>query len=236
MAYYGKRNRRTSLRRRTKRTKRSTFRRRRRSRSRIPRTLIPKKTVRILKYSDTLQLDAGSDIVATSSFTCNGAYDPHVSSILNHQPLGFDQYMGLYDHYTVIGCKMTATFSTMTAVGETGTVRAGILLRGDAGYSNDINTLLEQGYVKYRTVGPLNSGKQSAAVTYKVNPAKYLGIAKPMSNSDLRGTSSSNPTEQCYFMPFVCGIDQSVNPVNVVCNIMIHYTVVFTEPKLIAGS
>lgn len=222
--------------RRTKRTRRRLFRgRRRRRRSRFPRPLIPKKTLKTFKYSTSFDLNPGANIPATRTWSANGLYDPDVDQS-GHQPLGFDQYIGiLYDHYVVIGAKCTVTFSSTSGSTENGTYRVGIALRDTSGYSGDVDTLLEQGRCKYKTVSALTSNNK-AIVSYSVKPHKYLGISSPLSSQELKGSVSSNPTEQAYFVAFAAGNDIATDQPVVKCTMMMTFTAILIEPRMLGGS
>lgn len=221
-------------------TKKRTFRKKRRTlrkrKSFIPRNLIPKKTVRRFRYSTTLQLDpiAGAN-PKFHVFDMNSMFDPDHTGI-GHQPCGFDQYVGvLYDHYTVIGSKITVSFNTTSSSATSGTVRVGITPKDEPSMSLNTQTLIEQGRTRTTVVSPLSSNN-SKYLSYKMNPAKFLGISKPMASSNLRGSATANPSEGAYWIVWAANIDGTTDSQNVFCTVLIEYMAVLSEPKFLAGS
>ncbi len=63
-----------------------------------------------LLYTDEINLDPGvAGVAAYHSFRANDCFDPDETGV-GHQPRGFDQIIPMYEHFTVIGSKMKATF------------------------------------------------------------------------------------------------------------------------------
>lgn len=58
-----------------------------------------------VKYSTTFTTGSISAGVQAYYFRANGLFSPEASG--GHQPLGFDQYMGIYTRYRVNACKIT---------------------------------------------------------------------------------------------------------------------------------
>lgn len=216
--------------------KKFTRKRRRVSRRKsIPRNLIPTKLARRFKYATTFQLDPVSGgNVAVHTFTCNGMYDPDIT-LTGHQPLGFDEYSNFYDHYTVIGAKITVSFNASASTTLVGSARVGISVRDKTDFGGTTNALIEQGATRTAIVSPLSSNNQRT-LTYKVNPGKFLGMSKPLNNQNLRGDAISNPQEQCYFIVFAGALDDLANTSVIYCTATIEYTAVLTERKFLSTS
>lgn len=216
--------------------RRKFLRRARVARWRAPK-LIPSKKVLPFKYSTTVTLNPGATaaVPATHTFSCNGLYDPDITGV-GHQPMGFDQYVGVfYDHYVVIKAQITATFCTTGTLASTSTARVGIAIRDSSGYTGDIDNLIEQGRTTYRTISPLGSSNR-VVIKYNINPNKFLGRSKPLSDSQLKGGVSSNPTEQCYFILWAGQNDGASDVLPIQCNVSIRYFAVLVEPKMLSGS
>lgn len=164
-------------------------------------------------------------------FSCNGLYDPNITGT-GHQPLGFDQLMQVYDHYTVIGAKINVQFQNVDA---TYAQLCTIHLQDNTGTSSDIRVLLENGNAIYTFVGTAGSGRETVALSLKCNPNKFLSRSKPLSDPDLKGTASANPTEQCFFVITVAPPNAS-DTSTVYLAVTVEYTVVFHEPKQLSLS
>lgn len=200
------------------------------------RQLIPTKGVRTFKYVEQSSLDpAVGGLAASYTYSCNGLYDPNISGG-GHQPMGFDQLVGtMYDHYTVIGAKISVRFFSAGVAVAANTAIVGIALRDRSGYTGTLTEMLEQGRQVSRPLST-SDARGYTTVTYKVNPAKFLGRSKPLSDSQLKGTSSSNPAEQCYFIVFASSADGSSDTTPIQTTVQIEYTAVLSEPLFLAQS
>lgn len=193
----------------------------------------PKKVTVTHKYNETVIIPTGTlGTMSTYNFTCNGMYDPNASST-GHQPMYFDQLSALYDHYTVIGSKITVTFSNQTGVdGNNRPCTVGILITDDGVITGNVNTLKENGYAKWKWTGSL--GYEKAIVTNKWSAKKTFG-GSILGNDNLQGTPSVNPTELSYFTLFVDS-SQSAIASSVVADVTITYIAVWDELKEVASS
>ncbi len=166
-------------------------------------------------------------IPSTYVFSANGLYDPDVTGI-GHQPIGFDQLVGvMYDHYVVVGAKITATFTNLDS--SNGQV-VGIMLKDNPTPESDARVMIENGNVKYKTISHAGSGGSQVTVSAKINPNKFLGHSKPLSDDAVKGDASHNPSEQAYFHVFSFP-QQNVDAGSVECFIRIDYTAMLIEPK-----
>lgn len=75
--------------------------------NRVPRSPFPDRALTKLRYVRTFSLDADGASPGSLSISCNNLFAPSTSA---HQPLGFDQYAALYNHYHVKSSYMKATF------------------------------------------------------------------------------------------------------------------------------
>ena len=67
-----------------------------------------------LRYQETLSLSSSSGALFGYVYNLNGLYDPNHTGT-GHQPLYFDQLMTIYNHYIVIGAKITVKFTAYPA-------------------------------------------------------------------------------------------------------------------------
>lgn len=191
-----------------------------------------------LNYVETISLNPATGLVADYVFSANGMYDPNITGT-GHQPLGFDQWMTFYDHYTVIGAKISATWHS---AGDTNTSQnagyVGIVL-ADAATSlsgTAIDYIIEQGKTSYKPFGESNSGNAIVTVSRRSSTKKFFGRSDIMDNSDLRGSASGNPTEQYYFHLWAAPVAPSFDPELMYATVKIQYIAILTEPKLLAQS
>ncbi len=190
-----------------------------------------------LRYCDSFTLDAGTNTTVNHVFSCNDLYDPNVSGT-GHQPMGFDQWANFYDHYTVIGAKIRATFQSNTAVGADAGI-VGILLKDNTTeITGTSSSIMEQGLATWRNYAPTGQGKPTTM--YKgFAPKKFFGIQDIKDNKTHIGANFATiagPTEQAYFHVFQAGLTTTTNPGAILCNVQIDYIVILTEPKALAQS
>lgn len=160
-------------------------------------------------------------------FSANGMYDPDITGV-GQQPVGFDNMTALFDHYTVIYSKIRvdyySTDTTYSAV-------CGVLLKDNATTSNNVMNLLCGESVSV-TVNPQQPMNQ---VVKGCNVSKFLGRPAIMSEDDLRGTSTTNPTEQAYYHVFVQP-NTTADIAEVTCVVRIDYVAIWTEPRSLSNS
>ncbi|AXQ66532.1 MAG: putative capsid protein [Circoviridae sp.] len=189
---------------------------------------LPMKFKAVLRYSDPFEQfippQTGNSIGKV--FSCNGIYDPDITRI-GHQPSGFDQLMMMYDHYVVIGAKITTTF--VNNDNNHGVVCA-VDVRDRPTLEPDMRVSQESGTVKTAVITSENSGRGTVTITYKVNPNRFLGRSKPLADPELKGDSLKNPNEQCYFHIMMSSLDAgSVDGTSI--SSIIEYQAIFIEPK-----
>lgn len=197
---------------------------------RINRSLVPYKLKRTFNYCEKITLNAPSAANASYFFSCNSLYDPNRTSALNHQPMGFDQYLGvLYDHYVVIAAKMTLTAMSQGGSSDaTSNQVIAITTRDTNTNTSDITRSIEQGHCTYGFLGSQDGASSTLTLTHKVNPSRFLGRSKPLSDPDLKGTLGTSPTEECFFEINAASIDGD-DPPAIDMLVTIQYTAVLIE-------
>lgn len=199
---------------------------------------IPNKIAAKLRYSDATTIDPGVLGLGVHVIMANGCYDPDNTGA-GHQPRGFDQYMAMYDHYTVVGSKITVTF-LHTREGILDATLVGIACRDGTGTATSINSYAEGRNVVSRVLpghDASSSPIQPITLSKTCSTRKFLGRSKVMSDPELKGNASNNPAEDiCYHI--FCGtpwlIGDPGQAINI--NFVIDYLVVFHEPKQPAQS
>lgn len=206
---------------------------RKRRRPRIARGIFGKTYKQSMRYVDTISLDPGLSAMAYHTFSASGCYDPDITST-GHQPRYFDQIMLHFNHYTVIGAKLKATFQAQDTA-NLGQAYVGVVqTAGPTPTITDINTILEMKDAKMRVQTQLPG--RPRVVTSGINNSKWLG-QKVLQEDANSGTASANPAEQVYWQVMAGSNNEGVvNPSVIRVLIEIEYIVVFHEPKDIAGS
>ena len=188
------------------------------------------KTKKILRYYATFTLNPPAGGQAdTKIFRANGLYDPEVA-IGGHQPRGFDQYMAMYDHYTVT--KATAKVYFDNNAEQSGLLGVIHVRDGAVPLTAPID-VMEYGMKSVTTLMAANSGSGGSVMkstTLAVDIAKFLGVKDILDAKELSGTATSDPSEEVNFhisaFPTNVGDAASIN-----CAVELEYEVWFHEPK-----
>lgn len=200
-------------------------------------TPIQKSAIVKLRYVADITLDpdnAGTP-VASHLFKATDLYDPDYSSgsgPTDHQPHGFDQWMQFYNHYTVIGSKITVNFiSNISGVNNSW---VGVGTYSDAtSLTGDTHLMRENGRCiwKYLT----GDSESAIKITKKFSSKSFFGTKNLVGEDSYKGTASTSPTENAYFY-VMAGNLVSNNPGQIIAAVTIDYIAVLTEPKALPQS
>lgn len=180
-----------------------------------------------VRYQETLTLSSTAGALYGYVYNLNGLFDPNQSGT-GHQPLYFDQLMGIYNHYIVIGSRITCTF---TAWDNPCPVNVTLSPNDDSTIAPaSFTAIAEQSSATMGVVSPavgpvklfLNWSMKKA---YGPNPPTNL----------LRGNATVNPTETSCATIAVQSSDTVSTTVTTV-TVQISYITQFTELRDIGGS
>lgn len=197
-----------------------------------------------LKYSVVISLDP-SAVTAVHNFAANGLFDPDLT-YAGAQPIGFDQWMALYDVYTVTGAKLTARYvshSTSTQnpalfgvscsdtlnYSSATTEQTVISRAGDSNPAAPTSRMVNTGVIP-----GINTGATKVAVKY--DQKKMMGIRDANGRTSLEGSASSNPSDLAYFQVFACSVLGNTPGSIQGILVDIEYDVMFTAPKALSMS
>lgn len=193
-----------------------------------------------LRYCQEIVVNPGVAGIASHVFSANGMYDPDVTGI-GHQPSGFDQNMLFFDHYTVIGSRISVKYFDDSATNQVPAYMDVLLTDNGvtAGTFGNVNAFLESRFAH---------GDQMLAVgterNYNMVPAwrrvefkakEFFRKDKIVGASQYRGDGTQNPSEQAYFEVVFASIN-GTDPAPVNALVCIDYIAVLTEPKNIGQS
>jgi hypothetical protein len=192
--------------------------------------LFTKSKIVTMRYVSTWSLSSSgaTGAVSTVIYSMNGLYDPYYAAG-GHQPLGFDQYMNFYNHYTVLSAK-----AVVTAINTTGTPSGMLYLSRNAGAAliSNRETLSEQPETKTKGIYR-NNAMPHSVITDTVSLSAQLGQNVKEEDNNA-GTDSLNPAEQYYWHIGCASFDGTDG--TTVGTIAIDYRVLLHEPKPLAGS
>lgn len=161
-------------------------------------------------------------------FSMNGLYDPDYTGT-GHQPLGYDQYMNFYHHYTVTHAKIKVTFLANASAAQ-----GLVYLSRNSGVAviTARDDLAEQPSTKLAPIQKDGAAKQ-IVLTDSVNLSTLLG-QNVLNEDNNAGAIASNPVEGYYWHVSAASFDGNIG--STVAVVEIDYKVVLHEPKDLAGS
>lgn len=182
-----------------------------------------------LRYCEQLTLSV-SPILGHYIFRAGSPYDPNYSSV-GHQPMGYDQWANLFNHYTVVGSKMY-----LRAIPQVtqGTSQVGIYLAADATLPySDADAFIEA----KKGQNKLICANQSRVATLNC----YYSAKKQFNVNDMKDNYArlgakvdTNPAEEMFYI--IWHQTQNGQTFNYTYIVQIDYIVDFSEPKNLAQS
>lgn len=183
------------------------------------------------RYFDNVELDPTTGgIPSEYVFRLNSLYDPDYTNI-GHQPMGFDQIMPMYNHYTVIGIKATIIWSNH----DPNYNQIVVAQVRDVGFANtNIPEIIENGNVNWSIIAPKQGGPTVKKMVLNISPSKFFGkqVTKDLIYA---GDVTNNPSEQLY-LHLVGGPMDTVDASPIHISILLEYTSMLTEPKQLGQS
>lgn len=201
----------------------------------------PKSKMVKFRYVAEVNINAPLAGIASHVFSANGLYDPDLTGV-GHQPGNFDKWMTVYDHYQVLGSKITVTPILDSTSGVSPTAYIGILKADSTPKAStmSVTEILEQKMGRFSRVpvGALNWGsvkRRSVVNTYSAS--KFFGKTKAVTLGDdtQKGNVSNNPAEQCYYEVW-CGSVNGNDPLTHSFLVEVEYITILSEPKITEAS
>lgn len=193
-----------------------------------------------MRYADSITLNVGVvGVPSLYAFRCNSIFDPDRSGG-GHQPMFHDQYLNWYNHYVVLGSKITVQAVNSNDATQVAQI-LGIMVNDDTITPTTYSELMEQpgqkngkGSTKWKIIAPnTNGGKVEQYFSSK----KFFGITDVNDNITRVGAQmNADPLEEAIFTVFALPIDNATDtgPLNLL--VTIDYLVEFSEAKDITKS
>lgn len=183
-----------------------------------------------LYHVSNLSMNPGAASVTHQVYNMSSLYDPDFTGV-GHQPLGFDQLMPLYDHYTVTSCLAEVTFFNTS---HTDAYFAIISVRDESAADNDLDAAVENGRSSHCLVAPASSGGCVRTLTIGCNQSEFFG--RPVLNGDkYQGTIAASPADAAWLhisVKVLGGADVST----CYATVKLTYKARLSEPKLLYPS
>lgn len=189
--------------------------------------LFPYKCRRNLNYVSTVTVTSGTSGTAASYvFSANGIYDPDISGA-GGQPMGFDQIMVFYNHYTVHRSMIRVVAANASA---TVNAFAGIYVSGNSTGITSVEQIQENGDAEIQQLTFKGAFGSICKLQRRLDVGKFQAVDDVMDDPNMRGDVASNPAEQAYY--HICAFNNfDTSAVTLNLNVCISYDVTFHEPR-----
>jgi len=189
--------------------------------------VFPASITKKLRYSTTF---AGSSmtgaITSTYVFRANDLFDPDFTST-GHQPMGFDQLMSWYNHFTVRSARMTVVCKNANSNAPTVCLR----VDGDSTPLTVIDRIVELGACVTEDLEAKGSYGANKKLTLSLDIAKLQGVNPNTITADanLRGSVSASPIEVSYYHITMWDTAGSTGAMEV--DVILEQVATFYEPR-----
>lgn len=184
---------------------------------------VPIQNVVSMRYCTFLQQSTGLT-PTVNFFRANGCHDPD-ETLGGHQPMGWNEMTQFYNHYVVLGSKITVTFCNV----QNDHLVCGIFLDDNAALSyTSYEGLIEAKKGKY--VAFVGGSQGSRKISANFSAKKFFNVKDPEDNTQIQAAVGADPVNQGHFAVWSQCLDKS-NALTVECVVVIDYIVKFMEPK-----
>jgi len=181
---------------------------------------------RTVQYYTDISI-TGTSAAGTYVMSANGLFDPDITGT-GGQPMGFDQMMVFFNHYTVLRSRIRVVFDNVTGGGVLATVA--LSTNASSTPTTVVENLIENGDVTFQKLGFAGAFGSSCTLKRTLDVGKYQGLRNIIDDPDMRGDAASNPTEQSYYHLSVW--DQvGATSISVQAQMLIEYDTIFHEPR-----
>lgn len=156
----------------------------------------------MVKHRYTQQYNMVNTVSGSTSLyaiSANGMFAPTITIGVpnSHQPLYFDQYANIYDHYVVIASKCTFKIANNTGAAAGAYTVCALLDDNSALLSTDAPGVAEQTQGRRLLLFSGNEN-DSKRITVKFSAKRTYG-GSILSNNEIQGSATTNPSETSTF-------------------------------------
>lgn len=192
---------------------------------------IPTMRTANMRYVATQSVTSTGGALQEVILRANSVFDPFQGSG-GHQPMSYDQWSALYNHYVVLGSKIT--IKLLPIDGDQSPGYCGIYLSdGTVPPYTSAPEFAEARKGTWKLIIPAQSS--SVTLTNKLSVKKFFNVKDVKDNIDRLGASvTANPAEEAYYHFWYGTANGSTDTIRIMYTI--DYIVQFSEPKDIAQS
>jgi len=195
---------------------------------------MPTQRTASLRYVTKIELTPVLGALRDYIFRANSLFDPDQTGA-GHQPMGRDTWATLYNHYVVLGSKITIEASQQEASGSVSNIAAvGVYLNDSITIAyTDMTEYAEARRGQYKLVNSRQT--KPAKLSNSFSAKNFFNITDVKDNkSEIGALVGFNPTEAAYYHVWGQTMDSSTTVITYI--VTIDYIVSFSEPKSLAQS
>lgn len=196
---------------------------------------IPDKAMVKLRYCELRRPTVNAGVLTEIAYRANGMFDPY-DPVGGHQPLGFDEWMGLYNHFYVIGAKITVTAFSESSPSATALVTAYLnLSAANTTGATSLDHVMELPKTRWKYMTGNTGSRGQVTLSRKFSYKKFF-TQKPIDDSN-KGDNSADPGERAYFIVgFGNSSTGATTAQTIPYHVKIDYIAVFSERKSLGQS
>lgn len=197
--------------------------------NRIPFAGMPLRKLVRMRYSDDIAITFATAATASAYvLRLNSIHDPDFTGT-GHQPMGHDEWVQFYEHYTVLSAKVRADFYGISSNPQQN-ASVGIMFSHDSNVKTNGDNIIEGGRASWKRLGTREGGPSSSTVT------KYWSAKKWFGNYNQRekyaALFGANPTEVVYAHLFGIPVaENSLANETIRVRFVIDYIVLMDTPR-----
>lgn len=177
-------------------------------------------------------MNSGASAADTRIFSANGMYNVDLGGVGENVPLWFNEWMQFYQHYTVIGSKITVmAAATATAANDQ---IIGIGVGSTSTTNNTLDYWPNQRRTKMKSIAGIYA-KSNATVTNKLSMNKYFK-RKVLQDDQYQGTTGANPSEGVFYHVFTQSFGSATDCPAIHCSVVIDFVAILRETKELVPS
>lgn len=185
-------------------------------------------TIRVanLRFVEMSNLACSAGVLNQRQYRANSIGEPSVTTGSAHQPMGHDQWALFYNHYVVLGAKITVKIINDGTISP---AYCGIYL-SDGTTTPYVNgyEFIEARKGTYRMIQQNNP--QTLTISSKFSAKRYFNVTDVKDNISRLGASmATSPTEQAVFGLWYQTLDASSDTIRYTATV--DYIVQFSEPR-----
>lgn len=186
-----------------------------------------------LRYVQSAPLTCTTGVLQSYVFRANSIFDPDLTGT-GTQPCGRDQLALIWDHYVVLGAKITVTFSQDASQSAANIVGVHLKDSSTTAYGT-VEEYMMAGAGKWKTLNGVQTTPKTMSQNFSCR--KFFNLKDPSDNVTRVGaTFGNNPTDDAYFHVMLQSTGASAATTVVNALVQIDYIVQCSEPKAQAMS